>query len=135
MDGFEGLVEGRCREVTPLDVSGIINVGGTILGTSSKGDPFQYPFGGPSKPRIIDASKQVLEHYRNWHLDVLVAIGGDGTQAIIRRLFDMGMNVIGVPKTIDNDLEATDITSPLALLLLRRWIVSKPLHPLTIALW
>ncbi len=45
MDGFEGLVEGRCRELTPLDVSGIINVGGTILGTSNEGDPFHYPFG------------------------------------------------------------------------------------------
>ena len=110
MDGFEGLVEGRRRELTPLDVSGIIKVGGTILGTSSKGDPFHYPFGSLSKPRIIDASKQVLEHCRNWHLDVLVAIGGDGTPAITHKLFDMGMNVIGVSKTIDNDLEATDIT-------------------------
>jgi 6-phosphofructokinase 1 len=110
IDGFEGLVEGRYRELTPLDVSGIINVGGTILGTSNKGDPFHYPFGSPSKPRIIDASKQVLEHYRNWHLDVLIAIGSDGTQAITYKLSGMGMNVIGVPKTIDNDLQATDIT-------------------------
>ena len=109
-DGYEGLVEGRFRELTPLDVTGIINVGGTILGTSNKGDPFHYPMGMPPNVRIVDASDQVLEHYRNWRLDVLIAIGGDGTQIIANKLSEMGVNVIGVPKTIDNDLEATDIT-------------------------
>jgi phosphofructokinase-like protein len=110
IDGYEGLVEGRFRELTPLDVTGIINMGGTILGTSNKGDPFHFPMGTPPNVRVVDASDQVLEHYRNWRLDVLIAIGGDGTQIIANKLSDMGVNVIGVPKTIDNDLEATDIT-------------------------
>ena len=60
--------------------------------------------------RIIDASDQVLTHYRDWQLDVLIAIGGDGTQTIAHKLSEMGLNIIGVPKTIDNDLDATDIT-------------------------
>jgi 6-phosphofructokinase 1 len=110
IDGFEGMVEGRGRELTPLDVTGIINQGGTILGTSNKGDPFHFPMGERSNIRIVDASDQVLANYRNWKLDVLVAIGGDGTQTIAHKLSGMGMSIIGVPKTIDNDLEATDIT-------------------------
>jgi phosphofructokinase-like protein len=110
LDGYEGLVEGRHRELTPIDVLGIINQGGTILGTSNKGDPFHYPMGERSNMKIVDASDQVIDHYRNLKLDVLVAIGGDGTQIIAEKLACMGLNIIGVPKTIDNDLEATDIT-------------------------
>lgn len=110
LDGFEGLVEGRMRELTPADVTGILNVGGTILGTSNKGDPFHYPIGGPTGIRTIDASDQALENYRNWKLDVLFAVGGDGTMHISNKFSQMGMNIIGIPKTIDNDLDATDIT-------------------------
>ena len=110
LDGFEGAVEGRYRELTPLDVSGIINLGGTILGTSNKGDPFHFPMGTAPNIRIVDASDQVLDTCRNLRLDALIAIGGDGTQSIAHKLYTMGVNVIGVPKTIDNDLEATDIT-------------------------
>jgi phosphofructokinase-like protein len=110
LDGFEGLVEGRMRELSPLDVTGIINAGGTILGTSNKGNPFLYPVESPSGVKIIDASEQALENYRNWKLDVLFAIGGDGTMHISHRFAQMGMKVIGIPKTIDNDLDATDIT-------------------------
>jgi 6-phosphofructokinase 1 len=110
LDGYEGLVEGRHRELSPIDVLGIINQGGTILGTSNKGDPFHFPMGERNNIRIVDASQQVIDHYRNLKLDVLVTIGGDGTQIIAHKLAQMGLNVIGVPKTIDNDLEATDIT-------------------------
>ncbi len=109
-DGYEGFVEGRAHELTPIDVLGIINQGGTILGTSNKGDPFHFPMGERGNIRIIDASDQVLAHYRNWQLDCLIAIGGDGTMTIAHKLSEMGLNVIGVPKTIDNDLDATDIT-------------------------
>lgn len=109
-DGYEGMVEGRHRELSPLDVLGIINQGGTILGTSNKGDPFHFPMGDRNNLRIIDASQQVIDHYRNLKLDVLVTIGGDGTQIIAHKLMQMGLNVIGVPKTIDNDLDSTDIT-------------------------
>lgn len=110
IDGYEGMVEGRHRELSPLDVLGIINQGGTILGTSNKGDPFHFPMGDRNNLRIVDASQQVMDHYRNLKLDVLVTIGGDGTQIIAHKLSQMGLNVIGVPKTIDNDLDSTDIT-------------------------
>lgn len=110
IDGYEGLVEGRYRELTPRDVLGIINQGGTILGTSNKGDPFHFPMGERNNMRIVDASDQVIDTYRNLKLDVLVTIGGDGTQIIANKLSGMGLNMIGVPKTIDNDLDSTDIT-------------------------
>jgi phosphofructokinase-like protein len=110
LDGYEGMVEGRSRELTPIDVLGIINQGGTILGTSNKGDPFHYPMGERNNLRIVDASDQVLDTYRNLKLDVLFTIGGDGTQIIAHKFAGMGLNIIGIPKTIDNDLEATDIT-------------------------
>jgi ATP-dependent phosphofructokinase / diphosphate-dependent phosphofructokinase len=110
LDGYEGMVEGRFRELSPIDVLGIINQGGTILGTSNKGDPFHFPMGERGNLRIVDASDQVIENYRNWKLDALIAIGGDGTQIIAHKLSQMGLNLIGVPKTIDNDLDATDIT-------------------------
>ena len=110
LDGFEGLVEGRFRQLSKMDVSGIINVGGTILGTSNKGDPFHYPSASADRVNIIDASDRALHHYREWGLDALVVIGGDGTMNIAHKFTEMGMNVVGVPKTIDNDLEATDQT-------------------------
>jgi 6-phosphofructokinase 1 len=109
-DGFEGLVEGRMRELSFLDVSGIINLGGTILGTSNKGNPFQYPLEVNGSIINEDRSKNAYENYKRWGLDVLVVIGGDGTMNIGHKFMQMGMNVIGIPKTIDNDLEATDVT-------------------------
>ncbi len=110
LDGFEGFVEGKMRKLSALDVSGIINLGGTILGTSNKGDPFHYPMESTAGVTISDRSQQVVDHYRAWGLDALVAIGGDGTMNIAYKLSKLGLNIIGVPKTIDNDLEATDIT-------------------------
>jgi 6-phosphofructokinase 1 len=110
LDGFEGFVEGKMRELSSLDVSGIINLGGTILGTSNKGDPFHFPKESPTGITISDCSQQVIDHYRAWGLDALVAIGGDGTMNIAYKLSKLGLNIIGVPKTIDNDLEATDVT-------------------------
>jgi phosphofructokinase-like protein len=110
-DGFEGLVEGKMRLLANQDVSGILNLGGTILGTSNKGDPFHWPVTGKNGSiSIIDASKKAMKNYHAWRLDVLIAVGGDGTMNIANRLGDMGMNIIGVPKTIDNDLQATDVT-------------------------
>lgn len=109
-DGFEGFVEGRAHELTKLDVTGIVNLGGTILGTSNKGDPFHFPRESSSGVVITDCSDMVLDNYRQWNLDVLMAIGGDGTMKISSQLSKLGMKIIGIPKTIDNDLEATDIT-------------------------
>ena len=109
-DGFEGFVEGRMREITSMDVSGILGLGGTILGTSNKGDPFHYPSDGIKGIEIVDASMRTMKHYKGWGLDCLIATGGDGTMHISKKLGEMGMNIIGVPKTIDNDLDATDQT-------------------------
>jgi 6-phosphofructokinase 1 len=109
-DGFEGFVEGRMRELTRDDTAGIISLGGTILGTSNKGDPFHYPVDGLKGIEIVDASSRVLKHYKGWGLDCIIAIGGDGTMHISNKLGEMGINIIGVPKTIDNDLDATDQT-------------------------
>ncbi len=110
IDGFEGLVEGRARELKDADVSGILALGGTILGSSNKGDPFHWPVERGDKIEIIDKSEAALKNYKTWNLDALIAIGGDGTMHICNKLSKMGINVVGVPKTIDNDLDATDVT-------------------------
>lgn len=110
LDGFEGLVEGKAKELSNSDVSGILARGGSILGSSNKGDPFHWPVEINGKIEIQDKSEAALKNYKSWGLDALIAIGGDGTMHICNKLFKMGINVIGVPKTIDNDLEATDVT-------------------------
>jgi 6-phosphofructokinase 1 len=108
IDGFEGLVEGKAKELSNEDVSGILARGGTILGSSNKGDPYHWPVSRDGKIEIFDKSKEALRNYQAWNLDALIAIGGDGTMHICNKLSALGMNVVGVPKTIDNDLEATD---------------------------
>ena len=110
LDGFEGFVEGKTIELRNEDVSGILSRGGTILGSSNKGDPFHWPVEKDGKVEIVDKSVNVLRNYKALDLDVVIAIGGDGTMHICNKLSQMGINVIGVPKTIDNDLEATDMT-------------------------
>lgn len=110
LDGFEGFVEGKTKLIRNEDVSGILSIGGTILGSSNKGDPFHWPVESDGKIEIVDKSQNVLKIYKALDLDAVIAIGGDGTMHICNKLAQMGMNIIGVPKTIDNDLEATDMT-------------------------
>jgi len=110
IDGFEGLVEGKAKELTNADVSGILSRGGTILGSSNKGDPYHWPVEVNGKIEIQDKSASAIKNYKSWGLDALIAIGGDGTMHICNKLSKLGMNIVGVPKTIDNDLEATDVT-------------------------
>ncbi|MGE5430615.1 MAG: 6-phosphofructokinase [Syntrophomonadaceae bacterium] len=109
-DGFEGLVQGKAKQLYNRDVSGILTTGGTILGSSNKGDPFHWPEEVNGEIVITDKSKAAIRNYKGWDLDALIAIGGDGTMNICSKLSKMGMNIVGVPKTIDNDLEATDQT-------------------------
>ena len=97
-DGFEGLVEGRAQELKNEDVSGILATGGTILGSSNKGDPFHWPVEKDGKIKIVNKSEAALRNYQAWNLDALIAIGGDGTMHICKKLGDMGMNLIGVPQ-------------------------------------
>ncbi|MBU1101936.1 MAG: ATP-dependent 6-phosphofructokinase [Bacteroidetes bacterium] len=110
VDGFEGLVEGKAVELYNKDVSGILQRGGTILGSSNMGDPYHWPEEVNKKIEIVDRSEDAIKNYDGWNLDALIAIGGDGTMHISRKLAALGMNIVGVPKTIDNDLEATDLT-------------------------
>jgi 6-phosphofructokinase 1 len=104
-DGYRGLIERNLHPLSYQDVSGILMRGGTILGASNKANPFSYhPRGG------ADVSAQVVNTYNSFDLDAIIAIGGDGTMSIAHRLTDLGLNVVGVPKTIDNDLMGTDRT-------------------------
>lgn len=110
-DGYRGLVEKDFVRLDDSAVSGIIIRGGTILGTSNTANPFSYtlpPLGSAEKPR--DLSKLAFKNFKDLGLGALVAIGGDGTLTMAQQLYEKGMPVIGVPKTIDNDLSATDVT-------------------------
>jgi 6-phosphofructokinase 1 len=111
-DGFDGLTDGpRCRELDLQSVRGILPRGGTILGTSNRGNPFRYPVTDEDgEVMLTDVSQRVVENFRRLGVDALIAVGGDGTLKIARRLSHLGIPVIGVPKTIDNDLQETDIT-------------------------
>ena len=97
--GWRGFLENDTQKVTREMVSEILDEGGTILGTS-RVNPFDVS-GGPER---VEAA------FRGWHLDGLVAVGGDGTQSLARLFADRGLPVVGVPKTIDNDLQGTDVT-------------------------
>jgi len=109
-DGFDGLIENLTRPLQYDDVSGILQIGGTILGSSNKANPFKHPFIRDGKTVCVDCSDKVVQNVKKLKLDALVCIGGDGTMGIARQLIDRGLNIIGVPKTIDNDLYGTDIT-------------------------
>jgi len=110
-DGFDGLIwPERSRELSLESVSGILPRGGTILGTTNRGNPFNYKTVENGCEVVVDLAPRVVENARRLGLDAIIVIGGDGTQAIGLELFRLGLNVVGVPKTIDNDLSATDVT-------------------------
>jgi ATP-dependent phosphofructokinase / diphosphate-dependent phosphofructokinase len=92
--------------LTPERVSGIVPHGGTILGTTNRGDPFRRPVPG-SPGQFRDESGVIVENFRRLGFDVLVAVGGDGSLSIAHKLSLLGIPVVGVPKTIDNDLAGT----------------------------
>jgi phosphofructokinase-like protein len=108
-DGFDGLIfPERTIELTLNSVSGILPRGGTILGTTNRGNPFHYAFDNGATE--CDISPRILENARALGIDAVVVIGGDGTQSIALELHQKGLKVVGVPKTIDNDLLSTDVT-------------------------
>jgi 6-phosphofructokinase 1 len=110
-DGFEGLLEGRMRELDYGEVAGLIGEGGTILGTTNKGDPWHFPvIAADGSVEIHDVSARMLARLHEAALDALVVVGGDGSMHIAQRFGALGVPVVGVPKTIDNDLSATDTT-------------------------
>jgi 6-phosphofructokinase len=103
-DGFRGLMENRTMDLDERILSGILTLGGTILGTS-RDKPHRMLVGG----KYMDMTDAIVENYRRNHLDVLVCIGGGGTQKNAYRLLQKGLNIITLPKTIDNDVVLTDV--------------------------
>ncbi len=104
-DGFRGLVQDRTLKLTPEVLSGILTDGGTILGTS-RDKPHRMPMGG----KTLDMTAAAVETYHRHHLDALVCIGGGGTQKNALRLKEAGLNIVTLPKTIDNDVALTDVS-------------------------
>src|SRR5437867_12590237 len=105
-DSFDGLIEpNRSRRLTPRDVTGILRLGGTILGTTNRGNPFAYPVS--TSEGVHDYSDRCVDMFHKMGLGALIVIGGDGTLAIAHRFCNRGIPVVGVPKTIDNDIVGT----------------------------
>lgn len=110
-DGFDGLIwPEKSFELTLKQVSGILPRGGTILGTTNRGNPFKYKIVENGREVVKDISGEVMANARKLGIDAVITIGGDGSQKIALELCHKGMKVVGVPKTIDNDLCATDVT-------------------------
>ncbi|MCB8925720.1 MAG: ATP-dependent 6-phosphofructokinase [Ardenticatenaceae bacterium] len=116
-DGYNGLLmpehypDGGLMPLTPDTVRGITHLGGTILGTTNRGNPLSYPvLGEDGQYHEIDRSDELLDAFADNKLDALVAIGGDGSLGIAGALANKGLRVVGVPKTIDNDLDKTVAT-------------------------
>jgi phosphofructokinase-like protein len=104
--GFEGLLNKACVPLTNEVIRGILPKGGTLLRTTNRGNPFAYPV----NDHVEDRSQLLVDNICELGIDGIIAIGGDGTLKIAQRLCDMGIPIVGVPKTIDNDLAATDFT-------------------------
>src|SRR5256884_3955246 len=110
-DGFDGLIwPEKSYELTLKDVSGILPRGGTILGTTNRGNPVNYRRIENGREVIRDISDEVIVNARKLGIDAVISIGGDGSQKIALELFRKGLKIVGVPKTIDNDLCATEVS-------------------------
>ncbi len=116
-DGYNGLlmpeqfIEGGLIRLTRERVRGITHLGGTIIGTTNRGNPLKYPIKGPDDTIIeIDRSDELMRAFQLHQIDALISVGGDGSMTIANELAKKGLWVVGVPKTIDNDLEKTVIT-------------------------
>ena len=110
MDGFDGMIRNHFRTLHYDDVSGIMTLGGTILGTSNISNPYKHSIKKGDSVEFEDVSQITIANIKKMNIDCLVCIGGDGTLGIANRLFRDGIPLVGVPKTIDNDLMGTDIT-------------------------
>ena len=108
--GFEGCITGEFEELTLASVRGILPRGGTILGASNRCNPFsfQHPAAGDDAPR--DHSDDVIQRFTDLGIDAIIVIGGDGTMSIANELSRKGVQVVGIPKTIDNDVRGTKVT-------------------------
>ena len=110
-DGFDGLLDqSKCRLLTLDDVRGILPRGGTILGTTNRGNPFSFPVEKNGTTEFIDISDQVVATLKELGIEALIVVGGDGSLKIAQELMRKGVPIVAVPKTIDNDLLETDVT-------------------------
>jgi len=109
-DGYLGLIENRMDRMGFNDVSNILTVGGTILGTSNVANPFRYAVQSGRQIQYRDLSNDCLRVLADREIDALICIGGDGTMATAAQFAQKGLTIMGVPKTIDNDLYGTDVT-------------------------
>jgi len=109
-NGFAGLIQDRCKPLGTSDASGILARGGTILGTSNKDNPFRAPIREEGKTVYRDLSEETIRVAKRHGIQVLIVVGGDGSLSIAHDLAVRGLRIIGIPKTIDNDLDATDVT-------------------------
>lgn len=110
-DGFEGLIKPhKARLLAVTDVRGLLPRGGTILGSTNRANPFHYEVASDGQIRVFDVSGTVMQHAQEYGIDVLIVIGGDGSMRIAHELMHKGLKVVGVPKTIDNDLYGTEVT-------------------------
>ncbi|OHE60517.1 MAG: 6-phosphofructokinase [Thermodesulfovibrio sp. RBG_19FT_COMBO_42_12] len=110
--GYRGLIDtNQLVRLTPESVWDITNIGGTILGSAIKGDPFRYPLERPDGNIVeSDISDEVVSKFKALGFDALIVIGGDGSLGIANKFSEKGIPVIGIPKTIDNDINSTDVT-------------------------
>lgn len=110
-EGYNGLIwPDRVKELTMWNIRGILPRGGTILGTTNRSNPFAIKVQENGQEIVRDMSDAVIQNARSLGIDAVINIGGDGTQSIGLKLFQKGLPVVGVPKTIDNDLSATETT-------------------------
>ncbi|NJL93265.1 MAG: ATP-dependent 6-phosphofructokinase [Anaerolineae bacterium] len=111
-NGFDGVMAGEPPILLSLErVRDIVSRGGTILGAANRGNPFQRPLQQPDGSFVhVDESDRVVEHMQKEGIEAIILAGGDGTMAIAQMLYEKGVPVVGVPKTIDNDLGGTDRT-------------------------
>lgn len=113
IEAFNGILkdEPEIIKLTRAHTAGIHVKGGTIIKTTNKGNPLEFPTLQPDgSTKLVNRTQELIEKIKVQGFDAVVNIGGDGSQAITQALFENGLNIVGVPKTIDNDLSATDLT-------------------------
>src|SRR5262245_53202392 len=113
IEAFNGVLDDPMR-LTKLDlnsVRGLLMRGGTMLGTSNTGGPFEFPVrAADGSIEVVDRSDELIRRLHRIGVDAVISVGGDGSQRISQALFEKGLPIVGVPKTIDNDLGATEMT-------------------------
>ncbi len=110
LEGYLGMIRNMTRRLEASDASGILHQGGTILGTSNRDNPFRFPVMIRGQKKFRDVSDQAIRNLKKNKVDALIAVGGDGSLTIAHQFFQKGVPLVGIPKTIDNDLWGTDVT-------------------------